>query len=32
VVYYWIQNAIVQARKLNVGSPYCELALGMRTP
>ena len=22
VVYYWIQNAIVQARKLNVGSPY----------
>ncbi len=22
VVYYWIQNAIVQARKLNAGSPY----------
>ena len=22
VVYYWIQNAIVPARKLNAGSPY----------
>jgi hypothetical protein len=22
VIYYWIQNAIVQARKLNAGSPY----------
>jgi transposase-like protein len=22
VVYYWIQNAIVQARKLNAGSPH----------
>jgi hypothetical protein len=22
VVYYWIQNGIVQARKLNAGSPY----------
>lgn len=22
VVYYWIEHALVQARKLNVGSPY----------